>query len=66
MSDGTAAPTVHVDSAGDGEFVLPTTRSWITFQGFMNSFPFTFALDAPVQSTVGIQVSGDPTLTVKV
>lgn len=66
MSDGTAAPTVHVDSQGDGEFVLPSTRSWITFEGFMNSFPFTFALDAPVQSTVGIQVSGDPTLTVKV
>lgn len=54
LSDGTAEPTV--DSAGD--FVLPATRSWITFQGFMNSFPFTFALNAVVASTVGIQVSG--------
>lgn len=65
MSDGTAPPTVHVDSHGDGDFVLPNTRTWITFEGFMTSYPFTFAIDTPVQSTVGIQVSGDPVLTVK-
>jgi len=62
MSDGTAAPTFYTN----GDFDLPTTRSWIQFNGFMNSYPFTFALDAVVQSTVGIQVSGDPVLTVKV
>lgn len=68
MSDGpldangvtTAPPTV--DSSG---FVLPTTRSWITFSGFMNSFPFTFALNSVVQSTVGIQVSGSQALIPK-
>jgi hypothetical protein len=66
MSDGTAPPTVAVDSQGDGSFVFPTSRSWIEFEGFMNSYPFTFALNSPVASTVGIQVSGEPTLHIKV
>lgn len=57
-SDGTANPTV--DSAGN--FNLPNTRSWITFEGFMNSFPFSFQQNSVVQSTVGIQVSGEPAL----
>ena len=61
-SDGTAAPTV-VDS--NGNFNLPTSRSWLTFEGFMNAFPFNFALNSVVQSTVGIQVSGSQTLTPK-
>lgn len=60
LSDGTAPPTV--DSGG---FVLPTTRSWITFSGFMNSFPFTFALNAVIASSVGIQVSGAQALIPK-
>lgn len=62
MSDGTAAPTFFTN----GDFDLPTTRSWIQFNGFMTSYPFTFALDTVVQSTIGVQVSGDPVLTVKV
>lgn len=66
MADGTAPPTVLVDSQGDGTFVFPTTRSYIEFEGFMNSYPFTFALNSVVQSTVGIQVSGEPTVHVKV
>lgn len=65
LSDGTAQPTTGTDSAGDDEFVLPPTRSWITFEGYMNSFPFTFALNTMVTSTVGIQVSGDPVLVPK-
>jgi hypothetical protein len=55
FGDGVAPPTV-----GTGGFVLPTTRSWITFDGFMNSYPFTFALNAVVTSNVGIQISGEP------
>lgn len=62
FSDGTAPPTVDTD----GDFILPTTRSWITFDGFMNSYPFSFALNAVVTSTVGIQISGEPTVTAKV
>ena len=40
----------------------PTSRSWILFEGFMNSYPFSFALNAVATSTVGIQVSGEPEL----
>ncbi len=63
-SEGTAAPTSTTDSNGDYVWDTPlsTTRSWILFEGFMNSFPFSFALNAVVQSTVGIQVSGEPEL----
>jgi tail tube protein len=63
-SDGTGTdPTVETNSDGEYEFVLPNTRSWVTFEGFMNSFPFSFALNSQVTSTVGIQISGEPVLT---
>ena len=65
FSDGTALPTVGTDSNGDDEFVLPPTRSWLTFEGYMNSYPFTFGLNTMVTSTVGIQVSGEPVLVPK-
>lgn len=65
FSDGTLAPTVGTDSSGDDEFVLPPTRTWLTFDGYMNSFPFTFGLNTMVTSTVGIQVSGEPVLIPK-
>lgn len=57
LSDGTAPPTGDTDSAG---FVFPTTRSWIAFEGFINDFPFDFALNSVVTSNLGIQVSGAP------
>lgn len=60
-SPGTA-PTVVTNSDGEREFVTSPTRSWILFEGFMNSYPFSFALNAVVTSTVGIQVSGEPEL----
>lgn len=60
-SDGTADPTVDSNQG----FTLPAARSWITFTGFMNSFPFVFAQNSVVQSTVGIQISGDPVLVPK-
>lgn len=53
-SDGAAAPTV--DSAGD--FVLPPTRTWFTFQGYVSDFPFDFALNAVVTTALTIQRSG--------
>lgn len=65
FSDGTLPPTSGTDSGGDYEFVLPTTRSWLTFEGYMNSYPFTFGLNTMVTSTVGIQVSGEPVLIPK-
>jgi hypothetical protein len=53
-SDGTAAPTA--DSSGD--FVLPETRTWFTFQGYISDFPFDFQQNAVVTSTVTVQRSG--------
>lgn len=53
-SDGTADPTV--DSSGD--FVLPTSRTWFTFQGYVADFPFDFAQNTVVTSTISIQRSG--------
>lgn len=59
-SDGTAPPTA--DSNG---FVLPTTRSWITFDGFPSDVPFDFTLNAVVASNISVQMSGFPVLTPK-
>ncbi len=58
-SDGTGtAPTS--DSTA---FTLPSTRTWITFSGYLNDFPFDFALNSAVTSNVSIQVSGFPVWT---
>ncbi|AXF51944.1 MAG: tail tube protein [Caudoviricetes sp.] len=66
FSDGIGVePTTGTDSSGAYEFVLPPTRSWLTFEGYMNSYPFTFGLNTMVTSTVGIQVSGEPVLLPK-
>lgn len=53
-SDGTDAPTV--DSEGD--FDLPTTRTWFLFEGYIADFPFDFASNTVVTSTVSIQRTG--------
>lgn len=57
-SDGVGIAPTGVDSGGD--FILPSTRSWLTFEGFMNAFPFSFAQNTQVESQIGIQISGDP------
>lgn len=54
-SDGTAAPT-DVDSQGD--FVLPTSRTWIVFKGYVADLPMDFALNSTVQSSFTVQQSG--------
>jgi len=60
-SDGVAPPTVTT-----GNFTLPTTRSFITFEGFIQDVTFDFSLNTVVNSQVSLQVSGMPTLTAKV
>lgn len=55
-------PTIETNSDGEYVFVPNPARSWILFEGFMNSFPFSFALNDVVKSTIGIQVSGEPEL----
>lgn len=61
-------PTVEAvaDENGVRGFSLPSTRTWLTFEGYMSSFPFSFALNDVVKSNIGIQVSGEPVLVPKV
>ena len=59
-SDGTAPPT-----AVAGAFVLPNTRSWVSFDGFPSDVPFDFGLNSVVTSTISVQMSGFPSLTPK-
>jgi hypothetical protein len=58
FSDGSAAPS----GASGGQFNLPTSRSWISFEGYISDLPFDFALRDVVKSTVSVQVSGFPEL----
>lgn len=58
-------PTTVQDSAGDWSFVTPTTRTWLTFEGFLAAFPFSAPLNGVWASTVGVQISGDPEWTPK-
>lgn len=60
-SDGTAAPTA--DSNGD--WVLPTTRTWFSFDGYVADFPFDFQLNSVVTTQVSIQRSGGSVWTKK-
>jgi hypothetical protein len=60
-SDGTAAPTAD----SDGEFVTPSSRSFITFNGYVSDLPFDFSLNAVVSSSVSVQVSDFPVLASK-
>lgn len=60
-SDGTEPPTV--DSSGD--FELPTSRTWFTFDGYVADFPFDFQQNAVVATEATIQRSGTSTWTPK-
>ena len=60
-SDGTAAPTAD----SNGAVVAASTRSWITFTGYVSDFPFDVSLNAVVQSNVSIQVSDFPVVIPK-
>lgn len=62
-SDGIDIAPTGVDSAGD--FVLPTTRTWYEFEGYIGDFPFDFALNTLVTSQVSIQRSGPAVWTPK-
>lgn len=65
-----AAPDVTISDAGSGTgatatatlgdtvFVLPTTRSWLQYEGYVANFPFNFATDSIVNTDVSIQRSG--------
>ena len=55
LSDGKGIPPTSVDSSG---FVLPTTRTWLQFAGYVADVPIDLALGSVVQGTMTIQRSG--------
>lgn len=61
LSDGTSDPTVGTDD----NFDLPTSRSWITFDGFIADLPFDFAQNSVVASNISVQMSGERALFYK-
>lgn len=60
MSDGTTPPTVT-----GGNFTLPTSRTWYTFEGYIADFPFDFAANGVVTTSCSVQRSGDGNWTKK-
>ena len=55
-SDGVdVAPTLNTE--GDA-FVLPPSRTWFTFEGYVSDFPFDFAANTLVATQATIQRSG--------
>lgn len=56
-ADGTSVPTVATGSAAD-DFVLPPTRTWFTFEGYISAFPFAFEVNAVVSTAMTIRRSG--------
>jgi hypothetical protein len=65
LSDGPAAPSALVPPTIDtnGEFELPDTRSWITYEGYLQDVPLDLALGALVTANISVQVSDFPVLT---
>lgn len=53
----TVGPVPTVDTNGD--FVLPDDRSFVTFPGFMTSYPLAFAAGGVVASTIGVEMTDD-------
>nr|WP_272944322.1 phage tail tube protein [Pseudomonas putida] len=54
---GTGAAATAVLGEGD-DFVLPPTRTWFLFDGYVSDFPFDFAANAVVTTAATIQRSG--------
>lgn len=67
----TTAPTVALTGGGGGtgaaasavlgdgaDFVLPKTRTWFLFDGYVSDFPFDFAANTVVTTAATIQRSG--------
>ena len=62
FSDGTGIPPTSGDSSG---FVVPTTRTFLSFEAYLTDVPFDLALNSVVTSTIGLQVSGEKTISYK-
>lgn len=60
-SDGTAAPTVT-----DGEFVFPTTRTFMAIDGYVSDFPVDIQINSTVPVPCSIRRTGGLTISRKV
>ena len=58
----TSVPTI----GSDGDFDLPTDRTFITFEGYVVDLPLEMALNSVVTAAIPIQVSGEYTIIRKV
>lgn len=54
---GSGAAATALLGAGD-DFVLPTSRTWFVFEGWIGDFPFDFAANSTVSTVVSIQRTG--------
>src|SRR5690625_1407259 len=56
-----SVPDSEEDPVDSGVFMfdLPADRSWIVFEGLMNSYPFDFQGNSVVTSNIGVQISGE-------
>lgn len=54
-ADGINIPPTDFDSNG---WVLPATRTWLTFNGYISDYPFDFAQNTNVTSALAVQTSG--------
>lgn len=57
FSDGINIPPTSVDS--DGDFVVPATRTFLLFTGYLQEFPWTFALGTKVTNNLTIRTDGE-------
>lgn len=62
FADGVANP---VDGDSDGEFNLPTTRTFLTFEGYISDFPWDLAIGQKVSNALALQISDFPELSPK-
>lgn len=62
-SDGTGIPPTGADS--DGDFILPATRTWLVFGGYMKNFPIQFPRGQQVTAPVTIRGSGESNIVPK-
>lgn len=62
-SDGEIEPALN--TGGDAFDVAAVARSFVYFDGFMTSWPFTFDVNSVVSSDVGIQLVNRPTVVRK-
>lgn len=57
FSDGLDIAPSSVDS--DGDLVVPGTRTWLLFTGYISEFPWSFALGTKVTNNLTIRTDGE-------